>query len=226
MGMGMSSMSSGVREHVQKEITDLKTMINNEITGLKTEINNDNAEIYAGLLKAVDDKIATINEKMSMEVQMKATPRMIDDVTKPLREELKKLKDSNSNLQQTEITDKEALSVLKDHMNDIQRKFEHHVTHADVKELEERVLELEGIIASTKGMSPATLYEVPRKPPSNSSGLIKRARGAKMEQRLAPTRSDRSPQSERRAGFLEPIIEQGEQSQSQANKNPYLLFLE
>ena len=61
MGMGMSSMSSGVREHVQKEITDLKTMINNEITGLKTEIYNDNAETYAELHKRIPENATAKN---------------------------------------------------------------------------------------------------------------------------------------------------------------------
>ena len=250
MGMGMSSMSSEVREHVQKEITDLKTMINNEITGLRTEINNDNAETYAGLLKAVDDKIATLSEKMSLQVQMKATPRMINEITEPLREELKKLKDRNSKLQQTELTDKDSLLILKDHMNEIQRKFEHHVTHADVKELEARVTELEALTAPTRGMGPATLRKNTREDdygesaPTRGMGpatlrketteedhsesspspaeRIRDARGAKTSVRGLKSWENYEQNGKRRmqGHSLSTITE------SQANKNPYLLLLE
>lgn len=218
MGMGMSSMSSGVREHVQKEITDLKTMINNEITGLKTEINNDNAEIYAGLLKAVNDKIATINENMSIYATLPMI-NAVNDAIKPLREELMKLQDRHSNLQQTEITDKESLSKLNIHMNEIERKFKDHVTHTDVKDLEERMAKLEAIIAPTREMSPATLGKVSKKEDfpersPNSADLIRNIRGAK------EIRRNSRPGKNRRESFLDTLTE------SQANKNPYLLFLE
>ena len=243
MGMGMSSMSSDAREHMQKEIADVKAIINNEIKGLRTDIKNDNAETYAELLKAVDDKIAIINKKMSMQPQMKDIPPLIDDLTEPLREELRKLKDSNSNLQQNEITDKEALSKLNNHIDEIQRKFDHHVTHADVKELEARVAKLEARTAPTRGMGPATLpqdthedaydesaptrgmspakldgvseSEASSERSTDSAAIIRDARGAKEPRRNFSHRNNR------RSSVLETIREN-----SQANKNPYLLRLE
>ncbi len=207
MGMGMSSMSSEVREHMQTEITRLKEMI-----------NNDNAETYAGLIKAVDDKIEIINEKMSMYATLPMI-NAVNDAIKPLREELMKLQDRHSNLQQTEITDKESLSTLKIHMNEIERKFKDHVTHTDVKHLEERMAKLEAIIAPTREMSPATLGGVsknedfPERSP-NSADLIRNVRGAK------EIRRNGRPGKNRRASFLDTLTE------SQANKNPYLLRLE
>lgn len=215
MGMGMSSMSSDLRDHIDNSIKELQAEIHQAI-------NNNNEVVVAAQVEKLSSKIKKHTESITRKMldleertEMKADPKMVTDITQPLLEAMKILKHRNSNLQETEIKDKEALSMLKDHMNEIQRKFEHHVTHADVKQLEIRVAELEAMISPTRGMSPATLYEDKteddlREQSTNSADLIRDIRGKKLHDR-----------KRRRAALLPPIADQ-----SQANKNPYLLLLE
>lgn len=219
MGMGMSSMSSEVRDHIDKSINELQAEIH-------SAINNNNKEVVAAqvgeLSSKIEKHIESIKQKMvdlEERTEMKADPKMVTDITEPLLEAMKILEHRNSKLQQSEITDQDSLLTLKDHMNEIQSKFEHHVTHADVKELERRVVELEALTAPTRGMGPATLYEDTteddfREGSTNSVDLIRNARGAKKQY-------GDSYKKRRRANSLPSLPKQ-----SQANKNPYLLLLE